>query len=233
MLLDALCHPGAAADPDAFLDEAARAGVGHLILGGYSPETWARDEGLSHPTVRLHRAAGLHPWVAHEGHPLPELDGAVAVGEIGLDRARSRDTDAQQQAAFVAQLQLARRNDLPVLLHIVRAHGRALALLREHPPPGGVVHGFSGAAEVALSYVRLGLHISFGGMLLHPRARKAKQAASAVPLDRLLVETDAPDQLSGPAALHSVLGALAALRHEPRGVLAEATLANGLRAYRL
>lgn len=240
MLLDALCHPGSAADPAAFLDEAAGSGVGHLVLGGYSPETWARDQCLSHPSVALHRTVGLHPWIAAGADLAPlraavRAGGVVALGEIGLDRARGRgrDTYPQQQAAFSAQLQLARAHDLPVLLHVVRSHGHAQQLLAAHPPPGGVVHGFSGAAEVALGYVRLGLHVSFGAMLLNPHARKVRAAAQQVPLARLLIETDAPDQLPGPAHLARVLDALAALRPEPRAALAEATLENGRRVYRL
>ncbi|MFT4979842.1 MAG: TatD DNase family protein, partial [Myxococcota bacterium] len=187
---DALCHPGRATSPRSFLDEAAQTGTSDLMLGGYSPEAWSQDAALAHPTVNLWRSCGLHPWAIGDDvdtplrqlHKMIEAGGVSAIGEIGLDRSKGRNQRAQQRVAFAAQLRLSAAVGLPVLLHIVRAHGAAFALLDEVPPPGGVVHGFSGAPEVAAEYVRRGLFISFGGMLLRSEARRARASAASVPL---------------------------------------------------
>ena len=235
-LFDALLHP----KPED-LSSIAAAGVSDGMLGGFSADTWVQQTTLSHPDLNLGRACGVHPWAAHERLPQQlralrqALDdgGITALGEIGLDRAVARETFPQQQHALDQQHSLAESHGLPVLLHIVRAHGRALELLGQHPGVTGVVHGFSGAAEVAQAYLRCGLFISFGGMLLNPRARKARQAAQAVPIDRILIETDGPSPTMGPGGLRSVLQALSALRPESLGDLAAATAENARVAYRL
>lgn len=235
-LFDALLHPR----PEDLADIAA-AGVSDGMLGGYSADTWDQQAALSHPDLALWRACGVHPWVAHERFPEQlrilqqtlRAGGITALGEIGLDRAVARQTFPQQQAAFDQQLAVATSHGLPVLLHIVRAHGRALELLRQHPGVNGVVHGFSGSVEVAQAYLRCGLFISFGGILLNPRARKARKAAQAVPLDRILIETDGPSDKMGPDSLHTVLQALSRLRPEPLSTLAACTTENARAAYRL
>jgi len=154
------------------------------------------------------------------------------MGEIGLDRAREGvDYDAQR-AAFAAQLQLSQEHELPVILHIVRAHGHAIEHLEACRPIGGVVHGFSGSPEVARRYVKLGLHISFGALLNHPRAKRAKASVPVVPLDRLLIETDSPEGFPDGSHLHTVLNALAEHRRESIDELAEATARNARNVYR-
>jgi len=240
-VFDALCHPGHAITPSRFLRRAAEAGVEGLMLGGYDPGDWRHSDSLHTDALTVLRSSGLHPWaVTRDNSEAIAILGerlsagmANAVGEIGLDRARARATYAHQQVAFAAQLALARDHGLPVVLHVVKAHGRALSLLDEHPPPGGVVHGFTSAPEIAREYMKRGLHISFGGALLKPLTKRARASAASVPLERLVIETDAPDQLPNPADLHRVLAALSGLRPESTEALAEATAANARRAYRV
>ena len=237
-MFDALCH---ARDP-ALLRQAWASGVEGVLLGGTHPEGWAEQHTLAAPRVRL--ALGLHPWFAAlaEQGALDALEAALraphppdALGEIGLDRAHpGAPDDATQREVFDHQLALAERYRLPVVLHVVRAHGHALELLRRRSlSAGGVVHGFSGSLDILRHYVQFGLHISFGALLLHPHARRAQEAAQQVPLERLLVETDAPAHLEGPHCLPEVIAALAALRGLPPAEVATLTAENARRLYRL
>jgi TatD DNase family protein len=126
----------------------------------------------------------------------------VALGETGFDRLTdsSRAAMGLQEVAFREQLRLARRFELPVVLHLLKSDEPALRVLREEglPERGGVVHSFSGAKDFALALVKLGLHVSFCGTLAFPQSRRLREAASVVPLERLLIETDAPDQAPPP-----------------------------------
>src|SRR5690606_10769073 len=123
---------------------------------------------------------------------------------------------------FREQLALAREVDLPVILHVLSAHGRAIELMREDglPRAGGVMHRYSGPPDLVLIYEAMNLHVSFTGIICQPRANKPRAAAQRVSLERLLVETDAPFQTPAPhqpgrnepAFLPTVIAELAALR---------------------
>lgn len=157
---------------------------------------------------RLHLALGVHPWWA-ASTALDDLrallDDTVldGVGECGLDRLRG-DQEAQERGV-VAHLSYARERSLPVVFHCVRAHDRLLALLDE--PVAGLVHGYTGSAQQAERFVERGLHVSFGRALLG--SAKIRDAACAVPDDRLLVESDAEQPTD---VLAEVTAALAELR---------------------
>lgn len=231
-------------DRDAVLDRARSAGItGHLVAG-IDPAGWIRQRALaaSHPGIRW--TAGLHPQVAAgmttdaidealRGLPA-QFDGphaACGVGETGLDRLFvDPDTLDAQIHAFRAQLAFARARDMPLVLHIVRAHGKALEILKRDglPAVGGAMHSFSGNAELARQYVKLGLHIGFVGAVCRDNARKLHAAAAAVPAERLLIETDAPDQRppgrpqrNEPAALIHVAEAVARIRGCSAGEILE------------
>jgi TatD DNase family protein len=201
----------------------------------------------------------VHPWVvARAGDEEMErmvraleemLAGArvrpVALGEMGLDRSPRLPADGlgRQERALRAQLAMARALDLPVVLHVLRAHEAALAVLRSDglPARGGVVHSFSGSAELARAYLKLGLHLSFAGPITYENARKTREAARAVPAERLLVETDAPDQTprarkpgrNEPAFLAEIVEALAHARGEDPAALARSTADNARRLFGL
>lgn len=150
---------------------------------------------LQTQTPRLAMAAGLHPWWVTDDWAavLPDVERALpsccAVGETGLDPFAAASLDTQADA-FAAQLDLADAHGLPVVAHVVRQHDAAFALLRQRPTVTGVVHGFSGSWVQAKRYLDVGWHLSVGPQVRQSRAKKMRDAAQRVPLDRLLLETD-------------------------------------------
>jgi len=240
---------------------AARAnGVTDIVMAGVDPEGWGAQVVLARRFERIYPVFGIHPQIVPELSRerlmamLTELEGAlggalgmrpVALGETGFDRLTeaSRAAMELQDVAFREQLRLAKRFDLPVVLHLLKSDVAALKVLREEgvPPRGGVVHSFSGAKELALALVKLGLHVSFCGTLAFPQSRRLREAAMAVPLDRLLIETDSPDQApppfrgtpNRPEHLPIVAEALAAARGMAVAEVARATSDNARRLFRL
>lgn len=165
--------------------------------------------------------------------------GAGFVGECGLDALRG---DLAEQAPwFEAQIDAAISLDLPLVLHVVKAHDQALAILERSGAKnvGGLVHGFSGGAQHIRHYIELGFAISLGGAVTWPNARRAVAAAQAVPADWLLVETDAPDQPAlrrprgEPADLVEIIEAIAAIRGDSAVEVATRSAANAARILRL
>jgi TatD DNase family protein len=138
---------------------------------------------------------------------------------------------------FRAQLELARETGLPLSIHCVKAHGPLLELLRERATPPSLMHAFSGSVEVARALVGMGHFISFAANLCIVGARKVVEVARAVPADRLLIETDSPDQLppgragadNEPAFVRDIAERLAEVRGEPLDVVAHTTFANACR----
>jgi TatD DNase family protein len=234
-VIDTHCHLDAPAfdgDRAAVLERARAAGVTDVVVPAVAPGGWGRllAFGASHPGV--HVALGIHPQAlpgldpAGDDRHLADLEsllargGAVAVGECGIDgpSAGAAAPLDRQRAVLRGHLAIAGRLGLPVLLHSLRAHDAMLEeLTRNGLPSGGVLHSFSGSAEQVPPFAALGLHFSFAGPVTYQGARKPVAAARAVAADRLLVETDAPDQtphpLRGsrnePAHLALVLGAVA------------------------
>lgn len=232
-MLDAHCHlDDPRLEAAEALRRAAEAGVTGAVIAGYGPERWPVQARLVREHRNLWACYGVHPWRLGDAEDLVGqlegwLDQGVGVGEIGLDRACKVPMEAQRRA-FRRQLALARERNLPVVLHVVRAHGEVLATLREEglPAAGGMVHGFTGPREVAREYLGLGLHLSFG--------RRLPEAALEIPGDRLLVETDCPDGApEGPAALVRYAEALAAARAEPAGTLSARSETNLRRLFKL
>jgi TatD DNase family protein len=215
-VIDTHCHldkPEFDADRAAVLDRARRAGVTDVLVPATGPDGWAPLLALAAATPGVHAALGIHPQLLPGLDPrgddamLADLEvalargGAVAVGECGLDgpSVQAGALLARQEAVLAGQLALARRHRLPVSLHAYRALDPLLRLLeRDGLPDGGVLHSFSGSAEQVAPFARLGLHFAFAGPLTWERARKPVLAARAVPPERLLLETDAPDQTPRP-----------------------------------
>ncbi|MCK6502815.1 TatD family hydrolase [Myxococcota bacterium] len=255
-MLDAHNHLDRCPDPAQALARARAAGVRGQVLAGVDPAGWASQAALA-GEPGLWACFGVHPWTAaaardEDEPPLLEalvraLDGGLGVdpvglGELGLDRGRQVAADSlpRQERLFRAQLALARERDLPVVLHVVRAHDRALAILRRDglPAAGGMVHSASTPPEQVAAWLALGLHMSFaGGVTRHDKARAA---AARVPLERLLAETDAPDQppagrqgSNEPAFLPDVVAALAEVHGLPPTALAARVEDNARRLFRL
>ena len=196
----------------------------------------------------VYAAAGVHP---HDAKDAPEgyLDvlekmlsekKAVALGEIGLDYYYDYSPRDVQKKVLDEQVELAIRLHKPVIFHIRDAHGDMIDIFRSRSRlPRGIIHCFSGSRETALEYVRMGFYISFSGPLTFKKAPNLQAAAQAVPLDRLLVETDspylAPEPVRGrrnePANVFYVCQKLAELRDLPMEEMARITTENGCRIY--
>ena len=190
-------------DPDreALLSALPENGVGLVVNPGSDIPNSRQEVALAERYPHVYAAVGYHPencgpYVPEDLDILRELarrPKAVAIGEIGLDYywEENPPRDFQQQV-FRSQLQLVQELDLPVIVHDREAHGDSLAIVREFPAVRGVFHCFSGSAEMARELVKLGWMVSFTGVLTYKNARKALEAAAAVPLERLMIETDSP-----------------------------------------
>ena len=201
------------------------------------------DLAAQHPA--LYAALGLHPIVIerHRNEDIERLDEIVqtagdklvAIGEIGLDLYREDPHFERQQTILDAQLRLAKRHDLPVILHSRRTHDKlAMHLKRIDLPRKGVVHGFSGSLQQAQRFIELGYKIGVGGTITYPRASKTRDVMAQLPLSALLLETDAPDmplngfqgQPNRPEQAARVFATLCELRKETEEAIASALLEN-------
>ena len=189
------------ADRDQVLSALPGQGVGLVVNPGCDLDSSRRAIGIAERYPFVYAAVGVHPedcagWQDTDVDELRSLAAhpkVVAVGEIGLDYYWKENPPREfQQGVFRAQLALARELDLPVIVHDREAHGDCLSIIREFPQVRGVFHCFSGSAEMAKELVKLGWMISFTGVLTYKNARKAVEAAQAVPLDRIMIETDSP-----------------------------------------
>lgn len=244
-LIDTHCHLDVeelAPDRGEVIRRSRAVGVRAIVVPGIRRVGWPGLVALCDSEPDLFPALGLHPVYLDEHSPddLTALERAiadarpVAIGEIGLDYwVRELDRD-RQQALFEAQLELARAADLPVLLHVRKAHERVLATLERIRVRGGIAHAFGGGIEEARRYRDLGFALGFGGMLTFERSRKLRALAAAVPLDCIVLETDAPDLTvaahqggrNSPEYLPDVLRALSEIRGEGPEWLARCTSAN-------
>jgi TatD DNase family protein len=146
-------------------------------------------------------AYGIHPMYVDRAHE-EDLDALretiarerpLAVGEIGLDGFVEPRDDVRQELYFSAQLQIARDNSLPVLLHVRRAVDTVLKHLRQCRVNGGIAHAFNGSRQQADEFIKLGFKLGFGGAMTFPRASRIRELAATLPLDAIVLETDAPD----------------------------------------
>jgi TatD DNase family protein len=212
--MDTHCHldaPELAADLAAVRERAHQAGVGHCVIPAVAPSNFEAVRTLAHRFGDSY-ALGIHPlWAAQAGpHALSALAQAleqhagdprlVALGEIGLDyfvpELQTEPLRSLQEAVYRAQLLLARRHGLPVILHVRRSADRLLRPLRELCPPGGwrgIAHAFNGSLQQAQAFVGLGFKLGFGGALTFEAARQLRRLATELPLQALVLETDAPD----------------------------------------
>jgi TatD DNase family protein len=244
-LIDTHCHLDVAefdADRQAVLARARANGVTAIVIPGVTAPGWDCLWRFCTAEPGLYPALGLHPVYLdqHEAADLAALEilladrRPVAVGEIGLDYLVTELDRERQQALFEAQLALARDAGLPVLLHVRKAHDAVLATLRRIRVPGGIAHAYNGSLQQAQQYIELGFKLGFGGMLTYERSRRLRQLARALPVESIVLETDAPDltvaqhrgMRNSPEYLPYCLTALAEVRGENRDELACQTSAN-------
>jgi TatD DNase family protein len=214
--------------------KSARAAV---ALAGEEPDVFA-TVGI-HP----HDVKGMSEQDWTELETLARAPRVVGVGETGLDFHYDYSPREQQRAAFRRFIALCHAADQPVICHVREAHAEAQAILREEkvPPRGGIIHCFTSGPEDARVYLDLGMHLSFSGILTFKNAGDIRAAALLCPLDRLLIETDAPylaplphrGKRNEPAYIVHTLEHLASLKGLPPEQVADATTANARSLFRL
>ncbi|MEW7978745.1 MAG: TatD family hydrolase [gamma proteobacterium symbiont of Phacoides pectinatus] len=251
-LIDSHCHLDDTRfdhDRDAVLARARAAGVTTQIVPAIQRAWWPRLAALCATHPGLHPAYGLHPMFTARHHPddLAELERwlrhepAVALGECGLDFYIEQPDKAAQRALFEGQLEIAAAHRLPVIIHARRSLEEVIAALRRHPGLRGVLHSFSGSAEQARRLLDLGFSLGFGGPVTYPRATRLRRLVSELPLEAILIESDAPDQpdighhgqRNEPGRLAILVDTLSRLRGEPPAEIAAATADNARRLFGL
>ena len=187
------------ADRNDLLKSLPQKGVIGVVSCGCDPESTRFNAGLAEQYDYIYFAAGLHPENL-EGLKMDDLDEieryakeekCVAIGEIGLDYHWMASSKEVQKEFFAAQCELANKLDMPVIVHDREAHADTLAILK-HYRPKGVLHCFSGSAETAKEIVKMGMYIGLNGVATFKNARKSIEAAKAIPIERLVLETDCP-----------------------------------------
>lgn len=213
------------------------------VINGTSPFDWARIIEHSNECSQLIPAIGLHPWKVKDAPEnwqaqfLTLIEQASLVGEIGLDRSTEGQDIEQQEAAFIWQLQQAEERNLPVSIHCQKATDRLLRILKKRSLPrrGVHLHAYSGSAEEVAQFASLGAYFSFCAGQLEGNSKKSPAAVRAVPADRILIETDAPDTLASSSDYEKLLylgyTRVAKLRGISVEVLAEQVAVNFLRYF--
>ena len=252
--IDTHCH----FDFDAFSSHRAdilkscnNLGISRLIVPGVSPEQWLRLPELCERYQGLYFSLGIHPWWIQEvlgAEAVVEIElrkleplllsqvghrKCVALGECGLDKSREQPL-AEQLNVLRWHCRLALQLNKPLVLHCVKAHNEMLQCLNDFPNLRGVVHGFTGSVETASAYWQRGFYLGVGGSITYERARKTREAIRTMPLESLLLETDAPDMpLSGrqgqhnsPVRIIEVAQSLAELKSIGFARIAQATTTN-------
>lgn len=262
--IDTHCHLDAAefgGQADAVVCRARAAGVVQMVLPAVEVANFDTVRVLAH-TQDLAYALGIHPLYADraEEGDVDRLSAGleahredprlVAVGEIGLDHFVPDADRARQEHFYAAQLCLARRFDLPVILHVRRSADTLLKHLRRTPVRGGIAHAFNGSDQQARAFVDLGFKLGFGGAMTFERALQLRRLAQRLPLEAIVLETDAPDippqwlyrraaervaslvqvPVNEPAQLPRIAETLAALRGASLTEIAAATWANAREA---
>lgn len=251
-LVDSHCHLDASefdADRSDVIARARAAGVQVQVVPAVTAASWPKLRETSRMADGLYPAYGLHPMFldAHRPEHLDHLGGWIererpcAVGECGLDFfVAGLDAELQQQY-FMGQLRIAREFDLPVIVHARRAVDAVIAAIRQVGGLRGVVHSFPGSPEQAAQLHKLGFLLGLGGPLTYDRAQRLQRLVATMPLEQLLLETDAPDQPDAgirgernePARLPVVLETVARLRGQPAEDIAAQTTANAKRLFGL
>ncbi len=221
-----------------------------MIIIGFDPDRWESGASLTRRYAGLHLAVGLHPTEAERYSD--ELESglrsaatelhAVAIGETGLDYHWKEETASKQKEAFARQIALAKELDLPFVVHQREAESDALDVLRAAGPPHrGVMHCFTSDSEYLRECLDLGLHIGLGGAVTFRKLKSLHEAVRIVPMDRILLETDAPfmtpsphrGERNEPGYLPFIVDRIAELRDISSDEVARATTKNATELFKL
>jgi TatD DNase family protein len=264
VLIDTHCHLDAGefdSDRTAVIERASRAGVGAIVIPAIACSNFARVCELAHSFQGGAYALGIHPlYVPQAGDgDLAALESQiqaalrdprfVAIGEIGLDFFVPALTEpalrAKQEQFYCAQLDMALRYELPVLLHVRRSQDVILKHLRRRARIGGIAHAFNGSFQQAQQFIGQGFALGFGGAMTFTRALQIRRLAAQLPAESLVLETDAPDiapawlgvpgratevhPRNEPAEVARIAGVLAQLRSQQDDSFIQATSENAQR----
>lgn len=233
-------------------------GVRYLIIPGVAPQQWQTATAVANAHSNIYTGVGLHPWWIEKSlpeektqHYLSDIGSAlqqhfsqekcVAIGECGLDALVQIPMHLQQQVLGL-HLQLAQEVSVPLIIHCRKAHNELFAQLQQYNlPAGGVIHAFSGSYELAARYWSMGFRLGVGGTITYERANKTRDAVKQLPLESLLLETDAPDmplqgkqgQRNSPENIPTVARVLAELRNEPLEKIAAQTTLNSQTLFKI
>jgi TatD DNase family protein len=250
-LIDSHCHLDFKQfdlDRDDILSNCLQLGIQDIVIPGVTATSWEHLLDVCQQSTMLHPALGLHPMFMEEHQPehLADLEEIIskhpiiAVGEIGLDFYLAGHDKESQIHLFTGQLKIAQHANLPVLLHIRKAHEQTISLLKQYPVTGGIIHAFSGSLQQAKQYQDLGFLLGVGGAITHPKATRLRAMVSQLPLSNIALETDAPDMPIHMAKSHNtpenitvILDSLVELRSECKDEIASATTANCQRVLKL
>lgn len=238
-LADAHCHldfPVLREQLPALLTQAGALGIERMVIPGVQRQQWLKAEETAALSEALDYCLGLHPWFVpdHRDEDLDALQRTLAakpahcvgLGECGLDRLRG--SLREQMPWFEAQVQIARDEGCPLVIHSVRSHDEVCSVLRRFRFHGrALLHGFAGSYQQASTLFSLGCRLGVGGVITHDRARKTRDTLSRMPAEALVLETDAPDMPpagvaageNSPLQLPRILQTLLGLRSESGQVL--------------
>ena len=253
MLFDTHAHMDSRSfdcDREALLADLPNRGIRYLMNPGCSLASSHAAVELANKYDYIYAAVGSHPDAADEVNDtviaeyreLCKLNPKIkAIGEIGLDYHYEDIPRQLQQKAFIAQLELAKELDLPVIVHERDAHEDGMAIIKSFPTVKGVFHCYSGSAEMARQLVDLGWYIGFTGVLTFKNARRAVETAESIPIERIVLETDCPymaptpfrGKRNDPGYLYRMAEQLAQIRGRSVEEIHEITVENGKRLYRI
>ncbi|MBL4712782.1 MAG: TatD family hydrolase [Gammaproteobacteria bacterium] len=251
-LIDTHCHLDFEVfdnDRPLVLQRASDNNINTIVIPGTEKIYWERIKKLCAQYESLHACYGLHPyWInSHEKKDLQHLNAyiesnhPIAIGECGLDFRPHQADKKTQQYFFEAELDIAESKQLPVVIHSVKATETVIKTIKQYTKLSGMIHSYSGSYEQALQLIELDFFISVGGSTTYYNAKRIQAIIKKIPLDRLLVETDAPDQpdqlnkgkRNEPAYLINTVKKISQLKQIPVAKIAQQTTINAKHLFRL
>lgn len=230
-------------------------GIHYLMIPGVAPDQWSAAINIARQHKNIYCSVGLHPWwiksdeiseqyFAHLKQQLADnihQKNCYALGECGLDAVVETPLALQQQVLDI-HLQLAQETSLPLIIHCRKAHNELLQQLKKYNlPGGGVIHGFSGSYDMAAQYWAMDFRLGIGGTITYERANKTREAVKQLPLEAILLETDAPDmplhgkqgERNSPINIIAIAQTLADLRGESLEHVAAQTTRNAQQLFKI
>jgi len=260
-LCDSHCHFDFAVfdnDREVIWRKCNQLGINALMIPGVAPEQWQIAANISAQHSNIYHGVGLHPWWIEKELPVENIANYVsdireqlqqkislskcrAIGECGLDASIETPMELQQKILDV-HLELAQKTSLPLIIHCHKAHNELCEQLQVHKfSVGGVIHAFSGSYELALRYWKMGFRLGIGGTITYERANKTRKTVQQLPIESILLETDAPDmpiygkqgERNSPENLLVIAQTLSDLRNETLEYLAEKTTSNARTLFKI